>query len=118
VTSIPPCSACDLRAQFHPLHIHYKITTTWQHKQKPRLAPSRLHCARTDTSQNNSFILSGPKKIVYEDRPVPELKDPHDVLLQVNFTGICGSDIHYWQHGRIGDYVVKDPMVLGHESSG
>jgi len=49
---------------------------------------------------------------------VPEIKDPYDVLLQVNFTGICGSDIHYWQHGRIADFVVKDPMVLGHESSG
>lgn len=27
--------------------------------------------------------------------------------------GICGSDVHYWQHGRIGDFVVKKPMVLG-----
>lgn len=32
--------------------------------------------------------------------------------------GICGSDVHYWQHGRIGDFVVKAPMVLGHEASG
>nr|XP_025971788.1 sorbitol dehydrogenase isoform X2 [Dromaius novaehollandiae] len=32
--------------------------------------------------------------------------------------GICGSDVHYWQHGRIGDFVVKDPLVLGHEASG
>lgn len=32
--------------------------------------------------------------------------------------GICGSDVHYWQHGRIGDFVVKKPMVLGHEASG
>ncbi|PKU41578.1 sorbitol hypothetical protein [Limosa lapponica baueri] len=32
--------------------------------------------------------------------------------------GICGSDVHYWQNGRIGDFVVKDPMVLGHEASG
>lgn len=40
------------------------------------------------------------------------------MLLQVNFTGICGSDVHYWQHGKIGEYVVKSPMVLGHESSG
>lgn len=76
------------------------------------------HESPSKISQNNSFVLSGPKNIVYEDRPIPELKDPHDVLLQVNFTGICGSDIHYWQHGKIGEYVVKDPMVLGHESSG
>ncbi|XP_013365770.1 PREDICTED: sorbitol dehydrogenase isoform X2 [Chinchilla lanigera] len=32
--------------------------------------------------------------------------------------GICGSDVHYWQHGRIGDFVVKKPMVLGHEAAG
>lgn len=32
--------------------------------------------------------------------------------------GICGSDVHYWQHGRIGDFVVNAPMVLGHEASG
>lgn len=32
--------------------------------------------------------------------------------------GICGSDVHYWQHGRIGDFIVKAPMVLGHEASG
>lgn len=32
--------------------------------------------------------------------------------------GICGSDVHYWQHGRIGDFIVNAPMVLGHEASG
>ena len=32
--------------------------------------------------------------------------------------GICGSDVHYWTHGRIGDFIVKAPMVLGHEASG
>jgi len=32
--------------------------------------------------------------------------------------GICGSDVHYWQNGRIGDYVLKQPMILGHEASG
>jgi D-xylulose reductase len=31
---------------------------------------------------------------------------------------ICGSDIHYYTHGRIGDFVVREPMVLGHESAG
>ncbi|XP_076852936.1 sorbitol dehydrogenase isoform X2 [Brachyhypopomus gauderio] len=32
--------------------------------------------------------------------------------------GICGSDVHYWQHGRIGDFVLQKPMVLGHEAAG
>lgn len=41
-----------------------------------------------------------------------------EVLLRMHSVGICGSDVHYWQHGRIGDFVVKNPMVLGHEASG
>ena len=41
-----------------------------------------------------------------------------EVLLAIHSTGICGSDVHYWTHGRIGDFIVKGPMVLGHESSG
>ena len=32
--------------------------------------------------------------------------------------GICGSDVHYWTHGAIGDFVVKAPMILGHEAAG
>lgn len=32
--------------------------------------------------------------------------------------GICGSDVHYWTHGEIGDFIVRKPMILGHESSG
>lgn len=40
------------------------------------------------------------------------------MLVAVNYTGICGSDVHYWLHGAIGHFVVKDPMVLGHESAG
>lgn len=39
-------------------------------------------------------------------------------MIAVKSVGICGSDVHYWTHGRIGDFVVKSPMVLGHESSG
>ena len=32
--------------------------------------------------------------------------------------GICGSDVHYWTHGEIGDFIVKAPMVIGHEAAG
>ncbi|KAH1366036.1 hypothetical protein KXV22_007384 [Aspergillus fumigatus] len=72
----------------------------------------------TATAQNLSFVLEGIHQVKFEDRPIPELKDPHDVLVNVKFTGICGSDVHYWEHGSIGQFVVKGPMVLGHESSG
>ncbi|EAW10868.1 NAD(P)-dependent alcohol dehydrogenase [Aspergillus clavatus NRRL 1] len=68
--------------------------------------------------QNLSFVLEGIHQVKFEDRPIPELRDPHDVIVNVKYTGICGSDVHYWEHGAIGHFVVKDPMVLGHESSG
>lgn len=68
--------------------------------------------------QNSSFVLNKPYDVTFEDRPIPEIKDPRSVLVNVKFTGICGSDVHYWTDGAIGDFVVKKPMVLGHESSG
>ncbi|KAK5000862.1 hypothetical protein LTR66_000351 [Elasticomyces elasticus] len=68
--------------------------------------------------KNPSFVLEKAGSVYYEDRPVPELKSPYDVLINVKFTGICGSDVHYWVDGAIGSFVVKQPMVLGHESSG
>lgn len=43
--------------------------------------------------QNLSFVLESVNQVTYEDRPIPELKDPHDVLLNVRYTGICGSDV-------------------------
>ena len=43
---------------------------------------------------------------------------PNDVKIALRTVGICGSDVHYYKHGHIGDYVVKAPMVLGHEGAG
>lgn len=68
--------------------------------------------------QNPSFVLRAIKDVAFEDRPVPQLRDAHDVRVHVGQTGICGSDVHYWQRGRIGDFVLNSPMVLGHESAG
>ena len=52
-------------------------------------------------------------------REVPEpVAGPGEVLVKIEACGICGSDVHYWRHGRIGDFVVEAPMVLGHESAG
>lgn len=65
-------------------------------------------------------MLKEAHSLTYEDRPVPSPSSlaPHDVIINVKYTGICGSDVHYWQHGGIGSFIVKSPMVLGHESSG
>lgn len=62
-------------------------------------------------------VLNGPHDITVEDREIP-VPGEHEVLVRVRAVGVCGSDTHYYEHGRIGHYVVEDPMILGHESSG
>ncbi|SCV99711.1 LAFE_0B00826g1_1 [Lachancea fermentati] len=68
--------------------------------------------------QQPAIVLQAKGKIEIETRPVPKIEDPHYVKLQIKKTGICGSDIHYYKEGAIGNFVVKEPMILGHESSG
>ncbi|KAI9574718.1 xylitol dehydrogenase [Boletus coccyginus] len=70
-------------------------------------------------SDNTSFVLKKIQHTEFEPRPIPEI-GPHDVLVEVKKTGICGSDIHYLVYGKIGDYALPpgSDMVLGHESSG
>ncbi|XP_063305236.1 sorbitol dehydrogenase [Pelobates fuscus] len=68
-------------------------------------------------SGNLSVVVHGIGDLRLENRPVP-IPGPNEVLLKMHSVGICGSDVHYWQHGRIGDFIVKNPMVLGHEASG
>lgn len=41
-----------------------------------------------------------------------------EVQVAIQSVGICGSDVHYWTNGSIGDFILRSPMVLGHESSG
>ncbi|XP_038139810.1 sorbitol dehydrogenase [Cyprinodon tularosa] len=67
--------------------------------------------------ENLSVVLQAKGDLRLENRPVPE-PGPNEVLLQMHSVGICGSDVHYWQHGRIGDFVLQEPMVLGHEAAG
>lgn len=70
------------------------------------------------TNSKPSFILEKIDKFGYEDRSEPKLASDSDVIVQIKATGICGSDVHYWTHGAIGDFVAKQPLVLGHESAG
>ncbi|MCT9619865.1 MULTISPECIES: NAD(P)-dependent alcohol dehydrogenase [unclassified Curtobacterium] len=69
------------------------------------------------TSTQRVSVLLGTQDLTVEDRPVPAV-DPGDVLVRVAAVGVCGSDVHYYRHGRIGDFVVEEPLVLGHELSG
>jgi len=68
-------------------------------------------------SDNVSFVLQRVGEVAYQNYPIPEIRDD-EVLVEVKKTGICGSDVHYLVEGRIGDFIVESPMVLGHESSG
>lgn len=62
-------------------------------------------------------VLHGVNDMRMESRPVPRPADG-EVLIRVASVGICGSDVHYYEHGRIADFVVEQPLVLGHEASG
>ncbi|MEV7468805.1 NAD(P)-dependent alcohol dehydrogenase [Streptomyces kronopolitis] len=62
-------------------------------------------------------VLHGPEQLRIEERPVPT-PGPGEVLVRVEAVGTCGSDVHYYRHGRIGDFVVRAPLVLGHEAAG
>ncbi|MEP7091571.1 MAG: NAD(P)-dependent alcohol dehydrogenase [Nocardioidaceae bacterium] len=62
-------------------------------------------------------VLRGTGDLAVEERPDPE-PGPHEVLVRVASVGVCGSDVHYFEHGRIGSYVVDRPLVLGHEAAG
>ncbi|KAK1565831.1 chaperonin 10-like protein [Colletotrichum navitas] len=70
------------------------------------------------TELNPAFVLRSVQNVSFENREVPALRDEYDVRVHVEQTGICGSDVHYWQRGRIGDFVLESPIVLGHESAG
>ncbi|ACL39697.1 Alcohol dehydrogenase GroES domain protein [Pseudarthrobacter chlorophenolicus A6] len=62
-------------------------------------------------------ILKSQGDMAMETLPLPQL-DADQVLVQVAAVGVCGSDVHYYEHGRIGPYVVDHPLILGHELSG
>lgn len=62
-------------------------------------------------------VLHGAKDIRIENFKMPELL-PGMVLLRINRVGICGSDLHYYEHGYCGGFVPSSPFILGHELSG
>lgn len=62
-------------------------------------------------------VMLGIGKMGFEEREIPAPKD-NEVLVKLEYVGICGSDLHYYETGAIGDYVVEPPFVLGHEPGG
>ncbi|KAH7086410.1 chaperonin 10-like protein [Paraphoma chrysanthemicola] len=69
--------------------------------------------------QNPSIVLYGPKLAKLEDSPIPEILDPHDVIVRIAYVGVCGSDVHFWHHGGIGKLINPTTgLIVGHEASG
>jgi L-iditol 2-dehydrogenase len=63
-----------------------------------------------------AFLVSA-RKIVIEEISMPQVKED-EVLVRIKSVGICGSDVHYFKEGRIGDQIIKGKFILGHEASG
>ncbi len=62
-------------------------------------------------------VAHGAGDLRVEELPAP-LPGPGQALVAVRYGGVCGSDLHYWRHGGVGDFRLREPMVLGHEVVG
>ncbi|MFK7997408.1 MAG: NAD(P)-dependent alcohol dehydrogenase [Granulosicoccus sp.] len=65
-----------------------------------------------------ALVLEEVGKLQIRDIELPRKVGADDVKIQIDTVGVCGSDVHYYTHGRIGDFVLNSPMVLGHEGAG
>jgi len=65
-----------------------------------------------------ALVLERKGELRLRDIDLTQEIGPEDVRIRVHTVGVCGSDVHYYTHGGIGDYIVRAPMVLGHEGSG
>ncbi|SER34875.1 D-xylulose reductase [Faunimonas pinastri] len=65
-----------------------------------------------------ALVLERVRELSLRDIDLPQELGSKDLRIKIDTVGVCGSDVHYYTHGRIGPFVVNEPMVLGHEASG
>lgn len=65
-----------------------------------------------------ALVLEKKGELSLRDIDLPLEVGPDDVKISIHTVGVCGSDVHYYTHGAIGSFVVREPMVLGHEAAG
>ena len=65
-----------------------------------------------------ALVLERQRELTLREIDLPHELGPRDVRVRMHTVGVCGSDVHYYTHGRIGPFVVNAPMVLGHEAAG
>ncbi|MFC0273327.1 NAD(P)-dependent alcohol dehydrogenase [Metabacillus herbersteinensis] len=68
-------------------------------------------------STMKAAVLTEIRNIELQQREIPTPK-ADEVLIRVQAVGLCGSDVHYYEHGKIGNFIVEKPIILGHEVSG
>jgi L-iditol 2-dehydrogenase len=62
-----------------------------------------------------AVVLTGIRQMAIRDVPEPTIKKDNEVLLKIEKVGVCGSDVHYYETGRIGSQIVRYPFIVGHE---
>lgn len=65
-----------------------------------------------------ALVLEEKNRIQIRDIDLDQKLGANDVRIAIDTVGVCGSDVHYYTHGKIGPFVVTEPMVLGHEAAG
>ncbi|NTF52814.1 NAD(P)-dependent alcohol dehydrogenase [Agrobacterium rhizogenes] len=65
-----------------------------------------------------ALVLERQQELKLRDIDLPQEVGPGEVKIKIHTVGVCGSDVHYYTHGRIGPFIVNAPMVLGHEAAG
>ncbi|WDV49542.1 L-idonate 5-dehydrogenase [Streptomyces coeruleorubidus] len=70
-----------------------------------------------DSATMRAVVAHGAGDLRLEERPVPT-PGPGEVTVEIRYGGICGSDLHYWRHGAVGEFRLREPLILGHEIVG
>lgn len=65
-----------------------------------------------------ALVLERQHELALRDIDLPQEVGAGQVKIKIHTVGVCGSDVHYYTHGRIGGFIVNAPMVLGHEAAG
>ncbi|KAF4721674.1 hypothetical protein FOZ62_021477 [Perkinsus olseni] len=88
---------------------------SWARRASPMIFPPRHF---TSMAANKGMIIRGRGDMSMEEIPMPGSPQRGECLIRVEKVGICGSDVHFYKNGAVGGYVVRSPMVIGHEGAG
>ena len=78
---------------------------------------AQMQYNRSISNMNNAIYMTGLMKLEKRQVPMPT-PSSNQVVVKIEYVGICGSDSHYLEHGKIGDFVVQGDFILGHECAG